>query len=266
MTETHRVLYYKGWLETRSRFFTALAATLAVCAFWTLGHTWVESQWHRDLIEHPDWKYSAWFLRAVGDYPFYLHHFVYADMFQKIWVIFAVLLGIGGLAREASQGTAGFTLTLPVSRLTLFRVRASLAVAELFLLSISALTLIVVFSWIMKLEYPLGHGLSHGALIFFGGIVFAAASLCLSEFVQGEHTPALIGLGGVGMLYFVMQPYVDGLPITGLAIPFAVPKLMAGNPDIRSASDVAWWGIVASLAAAAGFLALAIRRINRRDY
>jgi len=50
----------------------------------------------------------------MRDYPFYLWHFVYAEMFQKIWVILAVLLGIGGLSREAAHGTAGFTLSLPV--------------------------------------------------------------------------------------------------------------------------------------------------------
>ena len=110
------MLYYKAWLETRTRFYTALVATLGVCAFWTLGHSWIEGNWQRDLIEHPEYNNPAWFLRAMRDYPFYLWHFVYAEMFQKIWVILAVLLGIGGLSREAAHGTAGFTLSLPVSR------------------------------------------------------------------------------------------------------------------------------------------------------
>ncbi|MBA3340897.1 MAG: ABC transporter permease subunit [Gemmatimonadaceae bacterium] len=266
MTDIQRMLCYKAWLETRSRFFTALVATVAVCAFWTLGHTWIDNQWQRDLIEHPEWKNPAWFLRAMDDYPFYLHHFVYAEMLQKIWVIFAVLLGIGGLTREAAQGTAGFTLSLPVSRLSVFRAHAVLALVELFALCLAAPLLIVVLSRVMHLDYPLGHGLSHSALIFFGGIVFLAASLCVTQFVEGEHTPALIGLGGVGLLYFVMQPYVDGLPVSGLAVPFALPKLMAGNPDIRGVADIDWWGMTASLMAATGFFALAVRRNQRHDY
>ena len=73
------MLYYKAWLETRTRFYTALLATLGVCAFWTLGHTWIESNWQRDLIEHPEYNNPAWFLRAMRDYPFYLWHFVYAE-------------------------------------------------------------------------------------------------------------------------------------------------------------------------------------------
>ena len=191
---------------------------------------------------------------------------VYADMFQKIWVIFAVLLGIGGLTREAAHGTAGFTLSLPVSRRTLFQIRSILAVAELFALSVVALLLIIVLSKVMKLDYPIAHGLSHSGILFFGGLVFLAASLCISQFAEGEHTPALLGLGGVGLLYFVMQPYVDGLPVSGLAIPFSIPKLMAGPADVPSLRSVDWAGMTASLAAAAFFASIALYRTRRHDY
>lgn len=260
------MLYYKAWLETRTRFYTALLATLGVCAFWTLGHTWIENNWQRDLIEHPEYDYQAWFLRAMRDYPFYLWHFVYAEMFQKIWVILAVLLGVGGLSREAAHGTAGFTLSLPVSRRSLFRTRALVAVAELLLLVLIALATIVIGSRVMGLPYPIGHGVTHLATMFAGGLVFLAASLCLTEFVEGEHTPVLIALGGVGLLYFMMQPYIDGAPLNWFAIPFAVPKLMAGPADITGVGDIAWAGMLASLAAAALFAALGIRRTQRGDY
>jgi len=260
------MLYAKAWLETRSRFFTALAATLAVCAFWTLGHSWIEAQWKRDLIEHPEWDNAPWFLRAMVDYPFYLYHFVYAEMFQKIWVILAVLLGIGGLSRESAHGTAGFTLALPVSRLTLFTTRAAVAMLELFALALAALVAIMIGSAIMGLPYPIHHGATHLAVMFFGGLVFLAASLCVTELVEGEHTPAIIGLGGVGLLYFVMQPYLDGAPVDWFAIPFAVPKLMAGPADITGLGDVAWSGMLASIGAAAVFVAVAVRRTQRRDY
>ena len=260
------MLYYKAWLETRTRFYTALLATLGVCAFWTLGHTWIDNNWQRDLIEHPDYNYQAWFLRAMRDYPFYLWHFVYAEMFQKIWVILAVLLGIGGLSQEAAHGTAGFTLSLPVSRAALFRTRALTAVAELLLLILIALITIVIGSRVMGLPYPISHGVTHLTTLFGGGLVFLAASLCLTEFVEGEHTPVLIALGGVGLLYFMMQPYIDGTPLDWFAIPFAVPKLMAGPADITGVADIAWAGMFASLAAAALFAALGIRRTQRGDY
>ena len=202
----------------------------------------------------------------MRDYPFYLWHFVYAEMFQKIWVILAVLLGIGGLSREAARGTAGFTLSLPVSRGALFRTRALVAVAELLLLILVALVTILIGSRVMGLPYPIGHGVTHLAMMFFGGLVFLAASLCLTEFVEGEHTPVLIALGGVGLLYFMMQPYIDGAPLDWFAIPFGVPKLMAGPADITGPGDIAWTGMLASLSAAALFTALGIRRTQRGDY
>jgi ABC-2 type transport system permease protein len=261
-----KMLFYKAWLETRTRFLTAVVVTIAVCAFWTLAHTWIENNWHRDLLEHPNWNYQEWYRRAMRDYPFYLWHFVYAEMFQKIWVIFAVLLGIGGLSREAAQGTAGFTLSLPVGRSTLFRTRAAMALAELALLCIIALTTIAAGSRIMGLAYPISHGVSHIALLMTGGVVFLAASLCLTEFMEGEHTPVLIALGGVGLLYFMMQPYIDGAPLDWFAVPFAVPKLMAGPAEIMGIGDIAWSGMLASLTAATVLIALGLRRTQRRDY
>lgn len=261
-----RMLLYKAWLETRTRFLTAVVVTLAVCAFWTLAHTWIENNWHRDLIEHPEYDNPAWFVRAMRDYRFYLWHFVYADEFQKIWVIFAVLLGIGGLSREAAHGTAAFTLSLPVSRYALFRTRAAMVVAELMLLCVIALTSIAAGSRMMALAYPISHGITYLALMIVGGLVFLAASLCLTEFMEGEHTPVLIALGGVGLLYFMMQPYIDGAPLDWFAIPFAVPKLMAGPADIAQMGDVAWAGMFASMAAAALFITLGLWRTQRRDY
>jgi ABC-2 type transport system permease protein len=260
------MLYYKAWLETRTRFITGVVVTLAVCGFFTLAHTWIEHNWERDLIMHPEYDNPAWFLRAMRDYPFYLYHFVYADFFQKIWVFLAVLLGIGGLSREAAHGTAGFTLSLPVSRARIFSVRALVAAAELFSLVVIALTAIIVGSRIMRLPYPLDHGLAHLATLFAGGLVFLAASLCLTEFLEGENTPVVIALGGVGLLYFVMQPYVDGAPLDWFALPFAVPKLMAGAPDINTVADVPWAGMFGSLAAAALALGIGIRRTRRSDY
>ena len=262
---TH-ALVYKTWRETRTRFLTAVIVTVAVCGFFTLAHTWIEGTWQRDLIEHPEYDNPAWFLRAMRDYPFFLYHFVYADFFQKIWVFLAVLLGIGGLSREAAHGTAGFTLSLPVSRRRLFATRAFVAVAELVTLAVIALISIVIGSLIMRLPYPIDHGLTHLAVLVLGGLVFLAVSLCLTEFSEGENTPVVIALGGVGLLYFVMQPYVDGAPLDWFAYPFAVPKLMAGSADITSIGDVAWWGMLASLAAALLFTAIGIVRTKRSDY
>ena len=262
----NKALFYKTWLETRTRFLTALVVTLAVCGFFTLAHSWIEGMWHRDLIQHPEYDNPPWFLRVMRDYPFYLYHYVYADFFQKIWVFLAILLGVGGLSREAAHGSAGFTLSLPVTRIRLFGARAIVAVGDLFALALIALGTILIGSWIMRLPYPPDHGVSHLATLFLGGLVFLAASLCLSEFVEGENTPVVIALGAVGLLYFLMQPYVDGAPLDWFAVPFAIPKLMAGPADISSVGDIAWVGLLASLGSAAILTVFAVRRTQASDY
>jgi len=262
----NKALVYKTWMEKRTRYITAVTVNIAVCGFFTLAHSWIEGNWQRDLIEHPEYDNPQWFLRVMRDYPFYLYHFVYADFFQKIWVFLAVLLGVGGLSREGAHGSAGFTLSLPVSRLRLFAARALVALAEVLALAMLALVVILIGSRIMQLPYPIDHGVAHLATLFLGGLVFLAASLCLSEFVEGENTPIVIALGGIGLLYFVMQPYVDGAPLDWFAVPFAIPKLMAGPADITSAGDIPWIGFLASLTAAAMLAATAIRRTRRSDY
>jgi hypothetical protein len=157
-------------------------------------------------------------------------------------------------------------LSLPVGRVKLFAARATVAVAELFALALIALATILIGSWIMRLPYPIDHGISHLTTLFLGGLVFLAASLCLSEFVEGENTPVVIALGAVGLLYFLMQPYVDGAPLDWFAVPFAIPKLMAGQADITGVGDIAWLGIVASLSFTALFAFAAIRRTQASDY
>lgn len=262
----NKPLFYKSWLETRTRFLTAVIITLAVCGFFTLAHGWIESMWHRDLIEHPEYDNPPWFLRVMRDYPFYMYHYVYADFFQKIWVFLAIMLGVGGLSREAAHGSAGFTLSLPVSRVRLFAARALIAVTELFALALIAIGAILIGSWIIGLPYPIDHGVTHLASLFLGGMIFLAASLCLTEFVEGENTPVVIALGGVGLLYFVMQPYVDGAPLDWFAVPFAIPKLMAGPADITRAKDIAWLGLFVSVAVTALLAGIAIQRTRTSDY
>ena len=92
---------------------------------------------------------------------------------------------------------------------------------------------------------PIGHGVTHLATMFAEASSFCRVSLI--GFVEGEHTPVLIALGGVGLLYFMMQPYIDGAPLDWFAVPFAVPKLMAGPADITGVGDIAWAGMLASL-------------------
>jgi ABC-2 type transport system permease protein len=256
------MLLYRAWLETRTRWIAAAVAIAALCAFFTAAHPWVLHQWARDAVEHPEWRDPAWLHRAAADYPFFLWHFLFADLLQKVWVICAVLLGAGGLTREAAAGTAGFTLALPVSRRTLFAARALVGAAEAAgLAAVGAMTVIGV-SAATNQPYPPAHALLHAGVMALGGMVFVALSLLLSTVVEGEHTPTLWALAAVLLMYFAIAPHADGAPAPALVRWIDVGGVMAGAPD----GAQPWLGLVlCAIAALAAFWAAA-RATLRRDF
>ena len=257
-----RMLWYRAWLETRTRWLAAAVAVVALCAFFVIAHPWVLQQWARDAVEHPEWHDPAWLHRASRDYPFFLWHFLFADLLQKVWVVCAVLLGAGGLVREAAAGTAGFTLSLPVTRRALFAARAGVAAAEAVALALVAALAVILISAATGQPYPPLHALAHAAVMALGGMVFLALSLLLSTLVEGEQTPTLWGLAAVGLMYFMVAPHVDGAPAPLAVRVVDVSGVMAGSPD----GPPAWLGLAVSLAVAGAALWTAARVTEARDF
>src|SRR6266540_3694656 len=91
------MLWYKAWLETRSRFLISLLGTVALCTF---------SVYHGDkeALPYTQAPYYYFVLRSA--------HYLLCMM----WILAVTLLTMGGLVREKAAGTASFTLSLPVSR------------------------------------------------------------------------------------------------------------------------------------------------------
>ncbi|MEA2638950.1 MAG: hypothetical protein QOF51_344 [Chloroflexota bacterium] len=258
-------LFYKAWFETRSRFLTGLIVVIAICAFMTLLHPYKIAMWKRDLIQHPEWKDPIWSFAVHTNYATYLWHYLYQDMLQKVFLILAVLLGIGGLGREASHGTAGLTLALPVSRKTLLASRAAVGAIEVGLLGFVAFLTIVVCSRAIRIDYSLTHGLLHAGLIVAGGLVGFAAGLLISATVEGEHAPTLVALSIVGMLFYVMAPYSDGVPTSLLVGALNLVGVMSGGSG-SGLADVPWTGLAVSLTIASLSVYYAFYRSTSRDY
>jgi ABC-2 type transport system permease protein len=257
-----RMLWYRAWLETRTRWLCAAVAVAAVCAFFVAAHPWVLRQWARDAVEHPEWRDPAWLHRASRDYPFFLWHFLFADLLQKVWTIAVVLLGAGGLTREAAMGTAGFTLSLPVSRRALFGVRAAVGVIEGAALGVVGALTIVLTSLATGQPYPPVHAFAHAGVMAIGGMVFLAFSLLLSTLVEGEHTATLWGLAAVGLMYFAVAPHADGAPAPLVVRLVDVGGVMAGSPD----GAPSWTGLAMCSAVAALALWAAMRSTAARDF
>jgi ABC-2 type transport system permease protein len=255
----------KAWLETRARFAIGAIVMVVVCAFMVLVRPRMLVQWPLDKIQHPEWRDPPWWDRVHTDYAFFLWHYLYRDMLQKAFMVFAVLLGVGGLTREAAHGTAGFTLSLPVSRRFLLGTRALVGAAEVVVLGLLSAVTILTMSAIVGVSYSAAHGFLHAGLIVAGALVLLAGSLWVSSIVEGEHAPALVGLAAVGTFNYVMAPYSDGGAIPGAVRALDLVQVMSGGPGATMA-DVPWIGLMISLAIGAVVLFLALRRSVCRDY
>jgi ABC-type transport system involved in multi-copper enzyme maturation permease subunit len=260
-----RALAHKAWLETRTRFATGAVVIVLLCAFMVLVRPRMLVQWPLDKALHPEWRDPPWWDRVHTDYPFFLWHYLYRDMLQKAFMVFAVLLGVGGITRESVYGTAGFTLALPVSRRALLATRAAVGGAEVAALGLLAAVTILSVSASIGVHYSVSHALLHAALIVTGACVLLAGALCLSSIVEGEHAPALVGLAAVGMFNYVMAPYTDGGPTNGIVRGLDFVHVMAGGAG-ASMSDVPWIGILISVAAGALALAVAFHRSENGEY
>jgi ABC-2 type transport system permease protein len=255
----------KAWLETRARFATGAVVVVVVCAFMVFVRPRMLVQWPLDKIRHPEWRDPPWWDRVHTDYAFFLWHYLYRDMLQKAFMVFAVLLGVGGLTREAVHGTAGFTLALPVSRHLLLGTRALVGAAEVVVLGTLSAVTILVASAVVDVSYPVAHAFLHAALIVIGALVLLAGSLWVSSIVEGEHAPALVGLAAVGMFNYVMAPYSDGGPVPRVVRAFDFVQVMSGGVG-ATVTDVPWMGLTVAVTIGALLLAWAFRQSARRDY
>ena len=164
-------LIRKAWLETRARFALGAIVIVILCAFMVLVRPRMLVQWPIDKIQHPEWRDPPWWDRVHTDYAFFLWHYLYRDMLQKAFMVFAVLLGVGGLAREAASGTAGFTLALPVSRRKLLATRALVGAVEVISLGAIAAVTILAASAAIGVPYSISHAVLHSALVAIGALV-----------------------------------------------------------------------------------------------
>jgi ABC-2 type transport system permease protein len=110
------VLWYKAWLETRSRFLTSLTTLTLFSGI--LVH-------HAQALIRPEWKSD--FNRLL---------FVNQQFLVIMWVLSVVLLGMGGIVREKAIGTSSLTLALPVSRARLLGVRVGMGVLQAIVLGV----------------------------------------------------------------------------------------------------------------------------------
>jgi len=165
------MLAYKAWRESQVRFLVSAAAMVWFCSLFVLFRSGV-----REALEKPFAEFIA--------------NDIYGGGIRNLYVVFIVVLGLGGLLQERARGTAGFTLSLPVRRTRVAGTRGVIGLLEVA--GLAALPTLVVWTLapLVHQSYPLADALKWSAQWTAGGAVLFAGSFFLSN-LFGEPYSAL---------------------------------------------------------------------------
>jgi hypothetical protein len=237
------MLWYKAWLETRSRFWCSLGGMLAICSYFVF---------HSDRLCMPycrtEWYYST--LHTAHSFVCFL------------WIPAVTLLMMGGLVREKAVGASAFTLALPVSRMSLMRVRILTGLLQAMALAILPwAAMFLIASAIGKASAS--QAFFHLVLLASGGLVFFAVALLVSSLVEGEYTAPAVTFG----------------ILVGAAIELGDKPLNAWSPwnfvlgteyfDRKTAlftGSIPWLHVIAAVMLSATLSVISIKVIQKREF
>ena len=131
------MLWHKAWLETRWRFVMAIVILTVMTGADV--YEYVIAQRMMPLAESMvpgDSSPLGAAIREAISVQREFHGFIWYNSFRDnltmMGVLFAVLLGCGGLLAESKKGSALFTLSLPVTRKQLLGARVGTGLAQCF--------------------------------------------------------------------------------------------------------------------------------------
>jgi ABC-2 type transport system permease protein len=251
MSPGARVLLRKAWLESKARF-TAAAVVLAILGVST-------------VLRAPA-TIAGWESVHRGEqmsYPLYVWLSLPHGFLQFIWIIAAVLLGLGGLLREDAVGSSGFSLSLPVSRRQHVLARAAVGAAEAILLGFIPLLIVAIVSPLIHRSYPLSQALMFATMFVLAGLVFFALGFFLSHLLRGEYSAPAVALAGIAAFYILTKlPRLRSLNVFDA---MDGKKVLVDHTFLLG-SEFPLVTIAVSLAIATLLIALSIARANARDF
>lgn len=171
------MLWSKAWHESRKRFLLIALTLSAICVSAVLFQPYV--QHHRlPVLLHT----------GTGAYTEYIYKLIFAGTAKGAFALLVIFLGLGGLQRERTHNTAGFTLALPVSRFRVVSVQVTAGMVELAVLALIPAILIPPLSTLIHQSYSVSLALHFSVLWFFGGLIIFALSFFLSVVAPGEYS------------------------------------------------------------------------------
>jgi ABC-2 type transport system permease protein len=237
------VLWYKAWLETRLRFLISLGGMVLLSSYFVFRED------RRVRTPRAEWYYRT------------LHngHTLIAVM----WLLAVILLMMGGLLQEKAIGTSSFTLSLPVSRAKLLRVRILSGFLQAMALIIVPWGIMFLVASATGLANSVAQALFHVVLLAGGGTVFFALAVLTSSVIEGEYTAPAVCLGIVFIDMVALgesrfQVYSPWAFVWGTEYFNRETELLAGT--------IPWAHLIGNALLAAFLTAIAIRVIQKRDF
>lgn len=236
------MLWYKAWLETRSRFLTCLATLTLFSAIFV--H-------HAQGLVRPEWKSD--FNRLL---------FVNQQFLVIMWVLAVVLLGMGGIVREKAVGTSSLTLALPVTRRRLLGVRVGMGVLEASVLGVVPWLAVFLVAFFARKPISISQVASYVLLLVGGGLVYLALAILVSSLVSGEYTAPAVAFGIVLLAAILFDAWLRQ---------FNLWRLVTGDFSVNRSTyllseHLPWLGILSSLSVAVLMLLASAIVVQRREF
>jgi ABC-2 type transport system permease protein len=245
------MLWYKVWRESRVRFLMSAVALAVICASFVF--------FHRDA--------SGGISDEPLSYPVYIWRITYKGYLRELFMILAILLGLGGLTRERDQRTAGFTLALPVSRWRLLATRTLLGLGQVVLLATIPAIVLPLLSPLIGQAYPSSQAWAFAILWATVGSLIFAMALLASVLFAGEFTASVAAILGLTAYSFLadVQPverYLTDIHdvMSGIDMPY-----LAERTGVLTGS-LPWATLFTLLLAAATLVAIGARITDRQDF
>jgi ABC-2 type transport system permease protein len=238
------MLWYKAWLETRSRFLISLIGMVALCSFSVL-------YGDRNVAYEVGSEY----------YNFVL--FEGHQLLVLMWTLAVTLIMMGGLLREKASGSSSFTLALPVSRGRLMVVRICTGLAQAFTLAIVPWVAMFSVSSVFGKTRSLSQAVCYLVFLLGGGVLFFAVAVLVSSLISGEYTAPVASFGAV---------VVIAVALSGAALrPYSPWEFMTGIEYLNRHTNlltlpIPWLQTAIYIFVAGLLLAISVRLIQQQEF
>jgi ABC-2 type transport system permease protein len=172
------MLFYKTWLESRTRFLLSAIALAALAAVFIIFNHDV-----RTIVTDHDVSYGEYIWRGI-----------FKGHVRDVYVILILMLGLGGLDRERSHGTTTYTLALPVSRWWLVLTRGVTGIVETTVLAFLPAAMVPILSPYIHESYRWSAAMQFAALWTVGGTFIFAMGFISSVLFAGEFSAGIAAI------------------------------------------------------------------------